>query len=125
VSTKIRLGKVLIVDDNLNMAACLADMVEEFGVQSEIVENGEEAISRLDKGRYALIIADTQMPTVSGFTLLRHAKENHPDIPVAMMSTRNSEITQEIVVKDHADFYLPKPFSTSDIGHLLSKVAQK
>jgi DNA-binding response OmpR family regulator len=125
MSSKSKIDRVLIVDDNLDMAQCLADMVDEFGVASEIVADGDEAIRRLDKQRFSLVIADTQMPTVSGFTLLKHVKKNHPDTPVAIMSTRNSEVTQGIVARDRADFYLPKPLSTADVGGLLREVADR
>ncbi len=122
MSSKTKLDKVLIVDSNQDMANCLADMVDEFSVRCEIVTDGEEAIKRLASGKYILVIAATHLPNISGFSLFKHIKEHHPEVPVALVSSRNSELTHEIIVKDKPDFFLPKPCTTSDIGELLSKV---
>lgn len=122
MSTKIRVSKVLIVDDNKDMARCLADMVEEFEIPCDMVSNGEEAIERLGSEEYRLVIADSQMPGMSGFSLLKYIKKSYPGIPVAVISTWDSETTKGIVARNRADFYLPKPFTTSDIGELLSRV---
>jgi CheY-like chemotaxis protein len=122
VSWKVNVGRVLIVDDNQDMAKCLADMAEEFDVQCDTVSDGEKAVELLGAEKYRLVIADTQMPGMSGFSLLRHIKEKYPDLPVALISTRNSEMTKGLVVQSRADYYLPKPFTTSDIGELLEQI---
>ena len=122
MSWKVNVGRVLIVDDNKDMARCLADMVEEFDVPCDTVSDGEKAVELLGAENYQLVIADTQMPGMSGFSLLKYIKENYPDLPVAIISTRNSEMTKGLVVLSRADYYLPKPFTTSDIGELLSQV---
>ena len=122
MSWKVKVGRVLIVDDNQDMARCLADMVEEFNVLCDTVSDGESAIELLGAEKYQLVIADTQMPGMSGFSLLKHIKENYPDLQVAIISTRDSEMTKGLVALSRADYYLPKPFTTSDIGELLSQV---
>ena len=122
MSIKTKIKKILVVDDNAKMAKCLADMVDYFGLPCHTACNGEEAIEMIKKDDYALVIADTNMPKVSGFSLLRYIKENYPKIPVAMISTKNSEATQGMVMRDMPDFYLPKPFKTSDIEELLSAI---
>jgi DNA-binding response OmpR family regulator len=122
MSSKKKVGKVLIVDSNVDMASCLADMVDEFSVGCEIVTDGEQAIKRLANEKFMLVIADTHLAKVSGFNLAKHIKEHHPETAVALISSRNSELTHGIIVKDKPDFYLPKPCTTSDIGDLLSRV---
>jgi CheY-like chemotaxis protein len=116
---KTKLKKILIVDDNQFMARCLAEMADIFGIVSEIASDGDEAIEMLKRGSYSLVIADTNMPKISGFTLMKHIRDNYPHIKVAIMSTMNSETTQGMVVRDMPDFYLPKPFKTADIEKLL------
>jgi DNA-binding response OmpR family regulator len=122
VSTRVPVEKVLIVDSNENMAKCLAYMVEQFSVGCETASNGEDALKLLGSEQFKLVIADTKMPDMSGFGLLKHIKQRYPGLPVAITSTRNSELTQGVVVKSRADFYLPKPFSTADVGELLAKI---
>lgn len=122
VSTKVPIRKVLIVDGNEDMASCLAHMVDQFNVACETASNGEEAIKLLGSEQFQLVIADTNMPGMSGLSLLKHIKQSYPELPVAITSTRDSELTRGIVVKSKADFYLPKPCSTSEIGDLLAKI---
>ncbi|MBU1318991.1 MAG: response regulator [candidate division Zixibacteria bacterium] len=122
MSLKTKIDKVLIVDSNQDMANCLADMVDEFSVRCEIVTDGEEAIKRLAREKYILVIADTHLPKMSGFSLFKHIKAHHPEVPVALISSRNSELTHGIIVKHKPDFFLPKPCTTSDIGELLAQV---
>jgi CheY-like chemotaxis protein len=119
-ATKVK--KVLIVEDNKYMASCLRDMVEFFDVSSQAASDGDEAIQLLERSEYSLVIADSRMPKVSGFTLLKYIKRNYPHIPVAIISTRNSRMTQGLVVKDAPDFYLPKPVSSADIERVLSQI---
>ncbi len=112
--------KVLVVDDNDHMARCLAEMVDIFGIPCETANSGEEAIEKMKNREYALVIADTKMSGISGFTLLKYVKRNYPKTSVAIISTRNSDATQGMVVRDMPDFYLPKPFKTSDVEEILA-----
>jgi DNA-binding response OmpR family regulator len=120
IKTKTR--RVLIVDDNEPMAKCLAEMVDIYGVPCDTAKDGEEAIECLKKDAYALIIADSSMPRISGFTLLKYVRKYYPHLKVAIISTRNSEVTQGMVVRDMPDYYLPKPFKTKDIEELLANI---
>ncbi len=122
MSIRTKVKKVLIVDDNEQMARCLADMVNFFSVSCDTASDGKEAVQCLQDNRYSLVIADTHMPDVSGFRLLKHIRKNHPGLPVALISTRNSQMTQGMVVKNGPDFYLPKPFKSSDIQDLLKQL---
>jgi len=112
-------NRILIVDDNRDIGACIADMLGWFEVECEMVSGGEEAIDLLGKNEYCLVIADTQMPRVSGFDLLKHIKKNYPETQVAMISSRNSDMTQGLIVKSDADFYIPKPITLSDVKKLI------
>lgn len=124
MSAKVPVRRVLIVDGNEDLAKCLAYMVEQFNVTTETVSNGEDALELLGSEQFQLVIADTKMPGMSGFNLLERIKQSYPEMPVAITSSRNSELTQGFVARSRADFYLPKPFSTADVGNLLAKIDQ-
>lgn len=114
--------RVLIVDDDRKMTDVLCNMIDIFDVEYKTADDGEEAMKILEKENYHLIITDSQLNSVSGFTLLKYVKENHPNTKVAITSTRNSEMTQTLAIKDKADFYLPRPFKTTDVEDILKKV---
>jgi DNA-binding response OmpR family regulator len=113
---------VLVVDDNKHMATCLAEMIDILGVKCDVAFEGEQAMKMLEKKSYALVIADSNMPNISGFSILKHVKNNIPGTMVAIISTRDSDSTQSIVTRGKADFYLAKPFKTEDIEDLLSRI---
>jgi CheY-like chemotaxis protein len=112
--------KVLIVEDNDQTAQSLAQMIGHLNVQCEIASDGCEAVKLLEDNQYFLVIADTHMPKVSGCELLKHIKSNYPEIPVAVISTNDTESTRGLVVKNRADFYLPKPITMSDVQELIT-----
>ena len=113
---------ILVVDDNKHMATCLAEMIDILGVKCDVAFDGEQAMRMLDQKHYSLVIADSNMPNISGFSIMKHIKNNIPDTMVAIISTRDSEITQGIAIRGKADFYLAKPFKTEDIEDLLSRI---
>lgn len=125
MTNKKRAQKILIVDDNRDMARCLAEMADHLGIACELAFDGEQAIEKLSQETYFLIIADSHMPRISGFPLLKLIRRDYPGLPVAIISTHNSENTQGMVMKDQPDFYLPKPFKTEDLQKLLAQCHAK
>ncbi|MFH2057084.1 MAG: response regulator [bacterium] len=114
--------QVLIVDDNQQMADCLAEMVTTLGRRCRAVYDGKSAIKELNAGGYDLVVADTQMPEMNGFDLLKRIRKRHPKVRVALISTTDTLRTQKIILRDQPDFYLPKPFTSGDIAGLLAQL---
>jgi DNA-binding response OmpR family regulator len=117
-------GKILIVEDNSRTAESLRQMINLFELESEIAPDGDEAMKLLKENKYFLVIADTHMPKVSGFELLKYIKQNYPQTPVAIISTGDSTSTRGMVVTSRADFYLPKPLKVSDLQEVLSRAKE-
>jgi len=118
-------SKILIVEDNGRAADSLRQMINLFDLETEIASDGGEAMKLLKENEYFLIIADTHMPRVSGFELLKHIKKNYPQTPIAVISTGDSVSTQGMVVTNRADFYLPKPIKVSDLQEVLSRAKER
>ena len=114
--------RVLVVDDNKHMARCLAEMISIMDIECKTAFEGQQAIELLKRQGYMLVIADSNMPSISGFSLLKYIKEKYPETKVAIMSLRDSESTQGFAARGGADYYLPKPFKTEDIEALLKEV---
>ncbi len=117
-------GKILIVEDNGRAADSLRQMIDLFDLESEIASDGGEAMKLLKENEYFLVIADTRMPGVSGFELLKHIKQNYPQTPIAVISTGDSVSTHGMVVTNRADFYLPKPIRVSDLQEVLLRAKE-
>ena len=82
--------------------------------------NGEEALELLENPggegeQIDLLISDVVMPTMDGPTLVRHARERFPDLPILFMSGYAEEQLRRSIDLDRIAF-LPKPFSVQQLG---------
>jgi DNA-binding response OmpR family regulator len=122
MKTKTKEKRVLVIDGNKNMARCLAEMVEVFGLDCDTAFDGDDVLGLIGTRKYSLIIADSKAPRLNGISLLKYVKKNYPEIAVTVTSIRNSQNTQDIVAKNKADFYLPKPFKVADLEEILNRI---
>lgn len=117
--------KILIVDDNLNMASLLSDILEVLHCQTKQAYDGEQALRLLKEEQYDMVITDLRMPKMSGINLLKVVKDNYPKLPVVVItgfSLGTSGTSQHILVTEKADAFLRKPFEVEDIKKLLKKL---
>lgn len=116
---------ILIVEDNKEMSAFIADEVNE-NYNVLIAANGSEAVDLLKKQSIQLIISDVMMPVMDGFTLLRHVKGDieYSHIPIILLTAKNTMQSRLEGLELGADAYIEKPFSTNllmvQISNLLS-----
>ena len=68
--------RVLVAEDNLINQKLTVRMLEKLGYQSDVVENGQEALAALARGSYAVVLMDCQMPLVDGFEATRLIRQN-------------------------------------------------
>lgn len=113
---------ILIVDDNPNMSSLLVEMLEVYDYKSVRASDGSEALEKLEKGNFSLMITDMRMPNMSGLELLEKVKEKYPKLPVVLISgySVNSKDSGSTNVKP--DGFLAKPFMMSDIEQLLNSL---
>jgi len=112
---------VLIVDDNPNMSSLLSEMLEVFDYDSVRASDGNEALEKLEKSKFAMVITDMRMPNMTGLELLQQVKEKYPQIPVVLISGYSVQDEGDgSQVKP--DGFLAKPFMMSDIEKLLNSL---
>ncbi|OGC74457.1 MAG: hypothetical protein A2145_05880 [candidate division Zixibacteria bacterium RBG_16_40_9] len=104
------------------MSSLLGDILEVFQCQSTQANDGEEALRLLKEEEYDLVITDMRMPKMSGLDLLRFVKDNHPKLPVVVISGFNLGPQQDALVSEIADGFLSKPFKVQDIEKLLKNL---
>lgn len=113
---------ILIVDDNPNMSALLSEMLEIFDYESERASDGAEALTKLEDGKFAMVITDMRMPSMTGLELMEKVKETHPGMPVVLISGYSMEDIADPDSDDKPDGFLAKPFMMSDIEQLLNNL---
>ncbi|MCP4021869.1 MAG: sigma-54-dependent Fis family transcriptional regulator [Desulfobacteraceae bacterium] len=113
--------KILIVDDELVIRESLAGWLERDGYHVSTVPSGEKAIEILKIQSFNIILLDIQMDGISGMDVLKHVKDNYPDIDVIMITAFGSIPSAVQAMKSHAFDYLLKPFDPDELGVLIQK----
>lgn len=71
-------ARILVVEDEINMARTLAKILSRRGYEVDICSNGREALERLEKSEFDVVITDLNMPVMDGMQLLRQMRERLP-----------------------------------------------
>jgi DNA-binding response OmpR family regulator len=107
--------RVLVVEDEPEMRDLLADNLELEGYRVAAVGSAEEALLRIDRHSFALILLDVMLPQASGFELCRAVRARDARIPIIMLTARTDESDRVLGLDLGADDYVSKPFSVREL----------
>jgi two-component system cell cycle sensor histidine kinase/response regulator CckA len=109
-------GTVLLVEDEAMVRAVAERALTRQGYSVVTAANGEEALELLDAGtKIDLLVSDVVMPSMDGPTLVRHARDRFPDLPILFMSGYAEEQLRRSIDLPRVAF-LPKPFSVQQLA---------
>src|SRR2546426_2033342 len=113
---------VLVVDDDERQRSILSEMITSFGYPVEAAIDGQDALAKLDRAQFAVIVTDLVMPRIDGFQFLRTLIERDESTP-AIVLTAFGNITHAVsVVHDLGAFwFLEKPMQPAALGELLDR----
>jgi DNA-binding response OmpR family regulator len=106
------MNRVLIVEDDADIAALERDYLHMEGFDVEIVPNGLAGLERGLHGNFDLVLLDVMLPGMDGFEVCRRLREAS-DIPLLMVTARREDIDKIRGLGMGADDYIEKPFSPS------------
>ena len=106
--------KILIVDDDNNIAELIALYLTKGCFETKIVNDGEEALREFASFRPDLIILDLMLPGVDGFEICREVR-SQKNTPIIMVSAKKDDIDKIRGLGLGADDYMTKPFSPSEL----------
>lgn len=78
--------RILVVEDNLDAQYLVCEMLRAFGHHADGVDHPEQALARLESGRYDLLFTDLSLPVMNGVELARRARAAHPGLAVIFAS---------------------------------------
>jgi two-component system response regulator RegX3 len=107
-------ARILLADDEADILESLAFALRREGFETRAVSDGEAALAASRAASYDLLILDAMMPKLSGFDLCRTVRAES-DVPVIMLTARDSEIDRVLGLELGADDYVAKPFSMSEL----------
>ena len=106
--------KILIVEDNVLISRSIESKLKEEMFEVKSVFDGEEAIKQFDIIAYDAVLLDLMLPKVSGENVLKHIRSKG-DVPVIIISTKDTDVEKAINLGLGADDYLAKPFSMLEL----------
>jgi CheY-like chemotaxis protein len=112
--------RVLIIDDEPDVAAMLVDSVGFLGYQARAAGNGLEGARLVEEFQPDVVLLDYCMPEMDGRHVLQYLRAKHPRLPVVVVSGTQDEHVAREVLKDGAWGYVPKPV---DLGYLARVIA--
>ncbi|AQZ54082.1 response regulator transcription factor [Martelella mediterranea] len=107
-------SRILIVEDDAQIAAMLRDSLIESGMIAEVARDGIAMDARMRASSYDLVILDVMLPGESGLSLCRRLRVA-TNIPIVMLTAADAEIDRIVGLEIGADDYVTKPFSVREL----------
>jgi len=115
------MSTVWIIDDDKSIRWVLEKALAQADITTRVFEQAEPALAQLKREHPDAIISDIRMPGMDGLTLLKEAKEAHPNLPVIIM-TAHSDLDSAVSSYQQGAFeYLPKPFDVDEAVALIQR----
>lgn len=107
--------KILIVEDEADMARGLQFNLEARGFEVEIARDGEAGYQAAIAGRPDLVLLDVMLPKRDGYDVCRALRKTEPSLPILMLTAKGQEDDVVLGLKLGADDYVKKPFSVAEL----------
>ncbi len=104
--------KILVVEDDINIAKMIQAAVEIGGYSSKICHDGIQALELINSGNFDLILLDVMLPGMDGFDII--SKKNN-DTPVIFITAKNEVADKVNGLKLGAEDYIVKPFEAMEL----------
>lgn len=111
--------KVLIIEDNIDIAHLLKVNLSDIACQVQVAHDGRQGLKLALEQEYDLIILDLMLPQLDGIEVCRSIRQKNSYIPILMLTAKTSELDRVLGLEIGADDYMTKPFS---IRELLARV---
>ncbi len=112
--------KILLVEDEAVVRESVRDWMVEDGYEVECVGSGEEALERMKKEAFGVVVLDLRLPGIDGLQVFEQAKELTPETKGVIITAYPSKETREKAKRLGLLDYLPKPFKVEDLEKIVA-----
>ncbi len=116
---------ILVVDDDQQMRSALTEAIKRLGYHSALAENGSEALSKLNRASFGMIITDMKMPRMDGLTFLKEVRQKAGHLPVLVITGFGTVENAVETMKEGAYDYLMKPFSFETLKKTINAIMER
>lgn len=109
------MSRILIVEDDPDIALGLQQDLRLEGYEVEVVGDGQSAIDRAETGSFDLILLDVMLPGKDGFAVCRELRRSGLQTPIIVLTARSHEAEKVLGLELGADDYVTKPFSPMEL----------
>ncbi len=118
---KPKLGRLLIVDDEIELMTVLCETLDSHGYETEGFNSPHEALKKLKKEEYDLLLTDLMMPEMDGIAFLKKALDIDPGVIGIIMTGQGTVQTAVEAMKTGAFDYILKPFKVNVLLPIISR----
>lgn len=111
--------RLLLVEDDLPLSNALSTSLRNENYTVDVVHRGKDALLTVDAAQSELVILDLGLPDMDGLQVLKMIKQRYKDLPVIILTARDTSADKVMGLDSGADDYLPKPF---DMQELLARI---
>ena len=106
--------RILVVEDEISFSDPLSYLLRKEGYEVAVAETGPEALEDFDRAGADLVLLDLMLPGLSGTEVCR-ALRQRSNVPVIMLTAKDSEIDKVVGLEIGADDYVTKPYSSREL----------
>jgi len=118
--------RVLVVEDDSDIAGLLGLHLQDLGCTVEFARDGAQGLARATKaGDWSLIVLDLQLPHVDGLEICRQVRAHAGYTPILMLTARAGEPDRVLGLETGADDYLTKPFSVVEFAARVKAILRR
>ncbi|MFY9589034.1 MAG: response regulator transcription factor, partial [Actinomycetota bacterium] len=115
VSGGMAAGTILLVEDEQSIASLVELYLSNEGFAVEHISDGAQALAAVERLRPALVILDVMLPGMDGVEICRRLRRESEDLPIMMLTARDTEVDRVLGLELGADDYVTKPFSPREL----------
>lgn len=117
--------RVLLVEDEVNLSKLIKLNLELEGYEVDHAANGATALANIDEAHYDIVLLDLMLPKVSGMEVLAAIRLKNEQLPVIIVSAKDTSTDRINGLKHGADDYLTKPFEIEELVLRLKKLLDR
>ena len=116
--------KILVVDDEALLVKGLKYSLEQDGYITDAAYDGSEALEKVGKGNYDMIILDLMLPGIDGLEVCQKIRQKS-QVPIIMLTAKGEDINKILGLEYGADDYLTKPFNILELKARIKAILRR